>query len=94
MFVPIVTFMKMTKRELSKLIKESVRKSLSEQVDESDYQEYKELYEDLTRVQYHLNRLMHDDSVNVESAHKEIISKMKRALDLFVDFDNHRNLPF
>lgn len=86
--------MKITKTELSKLIKESVRKSLSEQVDESDYQVYKELFDDLTKVQYHLNRLMHDDSVNVESTHEEIISKMKRALAIFVDYDKHRNLPF
>lgn len=86
--------MKITKTELSKLIKESVRKSLTEQVDESDYQVYKELFDDLTKVQYHLNRLMHDDSVNVESTHEEIISKMKRALAIFVDYDKHRNLPF
>ncbi len=86
--------MKITKTELSKLIKESVRKSLTEQVDESDYQAYKELFDDLTKVQYHLNRLMHDDSVNVESTHEEIISKMKRALAIFVDYDKHRNLPF
>jgi len=86
--------MKITKTELSKLIKESVRKSLTEQVDESDYQVYKELFDDLTKVQYQLNRLMHDDSVNVESTHEEIISKMKRALAIFVDYDKHRNLPF